>query len=438
MLTMMPTLSMTVYATSVTGVKYLDDKGIERTSGECTEVESNDSAVTWESGWYVVDGNVEINGQVSFSGAIHLILCDNSKLTVTKGIYNGENGYLTIYAQSTGDKKGELDVTGSYGGVMSSICVNNDLTINGGTVRATNSNYGIQSAFGNIVINGGNVTAMGRESYGVTSNYNVTISGGTLTATAKHAGIGSLNGNVTVNGGNVDACATDFYAFGGIYTNNGDVTINGGDVTSIASTSEESKSVGVCVKNAEKSVMISEKVTSFIAAGPRGAFNSERKVKNAVAGTGWTNEAGSEGKANIAISTDGQDLSSYKRVEFPEKVDPPAPNPPAPSVVPAAPVEIQDLPAVKISKPAKGKKAVTVKWKKVSKKNKKKIAGIEVQITGPGVDQVVTAGKKKTSKKIKGLLPKQKYICRVRAYNYIGGVKHVSAWSKWKTAKTKK
>ena len=115
----------------------------------------------------------------------------------------------------------------------------------------------------------------------------------------------------------------------------------------------------------------------------------------------------------------------------------PAPAPAAPSVAPATPAEIQDLPNVKISKPAKGKKAITVKWKKVSKKNRKRIAGIEVQITGPGVDKVVTAGKKKTSKKIKGLLPKQAYSCRVRTYNYIGGVKHVSAWSNWKTAKTK-
>ncbi|MBE6040047.1 MAG: hypothetical protein E7219_03680 [Clostridiales bacterium] len=110
---------------------------------------------------------------------------------------------------------------------------------------------------------------------------------------------------------------------------------------------------------------------------------------------------------------------------------------PQPYVAPAAPAEIQDLPYVKASKPAKGKKAITVKWKKVKKKNQKKIGGIEIQVTGPGVNMVVTAGKKKSSKKIKGLMPKQKYSCRVRAYNYIGGVKHVSAWSNWKTAKTK-
>ena len=102
----------------------------------------------------------------------------------------------------------------------------------------------------------------------------------------------------------------------------------------------------------------------------------------------------------------------------------------------AAPAEIQDLPAVKISKPKAAKKKVTVKWKKVNKKNLKKIQGIEIRVAGPGVDKVVTAGKKKTSKKVGGLQSKQKYTVQVRAYAWIGGVKHVSAW-KTKSVKVK-
>ena len=96
-----------------------------------------------------------------------------------------------------------------------------------------------------------------------------------------------------------------------------------------------------------------------------------------------------------------------------------------------------DLPSVKISKPAAAKGKMTVKWKKVSKKNKKKIGGIEIQVSGPGYYQTFTAGKGKASKRISGLARKQKYSVRIRAYNYIGGIKHVSTWSKWKTAKTK-
>ena len=101
-------------------------------------------------------------------------------------------------------------------------------------------------------------------------------------------------------------------------------------------------------------------------------------------------------------------------------------------VAPVVPAEIQDLPAVKISKPKAAKKAVTVKWKKVSKKNLKKIGGIEIQVaTDPDFTNIVkstTAGKKKASKKIKGLTSKQTYWVRIRAYNNAADGKHVSAW----------
>ena len=111
--------------------------------------------------------------------------------------------------------------------------------------------------------------------------------------------------------------------------------------------------------------------------------------------------------------------------------------PSTPSVSPVAPAEIVDLPAVKISKPKAAKKKITVKWKKVSKKNLKKIEGIQIQVaTDPGFTNIVktaTAGKKKTSKTIKGLSPKTKYYVRIRAY---AAGNHVSAW-KSKSVKVK-
>ena len=102
---------------------------------------------------------------------------------------------------------------------------------------------------------------------------------------------------------------------------------------------------------------------------------------------------------------------------------------------------ITDLPAVKISKPKAAKRSMTVKWKKVSKKNRKKIAGIQIQYSTDrtfktGV-KTVTAKKTAASKKIKKLASKKKYYVRVRAYKNAGGVKHVSKWSKIKTAKVK-
>ena len=111
---------------------------------------------------------------------------------------------------------------------------------------------------------------------------------------------------------------------------------------------------------------------------------------------------------------------------------------PAPAVTPPAPpVEYIDLPTVKISKPKAGKKKMTVKWKKVSKKNQKKISGIQIQVaTDPGFTNIVqtaTAGKKKTSKAVKGLQPKTKYYVRIRAY---APGSHYSVW-KLKSVKIK-
>lgn len=94
--------------------------------------------------------------------------------------------------------------------------------------------------------------------------------------------------------------------------------------------------------------------------------------------------------------------------------------------------EVQDLPVVKITKPKAKKKKAVVRWKKVSKKNKKKIQGIQIQVaTDAGFKNIVkstTAKKTKKSKTIKGLKSKTRYWVRIRAYKNVGNVRHVSAW----------
>ena len=95
------------------------------------------------------------------------------------------------------------------------------------------------------------------------------------------------------------------------------------------------------------------------------------------------------------------------------------------------------LPAVKIKKPKAAKKKITIKWKKVSKKNQKAIRGIEIQLaTDAGFTNIIRstfAGKKKTSKVIKGLQKGAVYYIRIRAYNG----EHRSAWSVVKPVKAK-
>lgn len=100
------------------------------------------------------------------------------------------------------------------------------------------------------------------------------------------------------------------------------------------------------------------------------------------------------------------------------------------------------LPKVTAAKPVAAKKAITVKWKKLSKKNQKKVQKIEVWVCpnkafGAGDTIIKTVGKKKASVKVKGLKAKTKYYVKVRSIKYAGGVKQVGKWSKVKKVKTK-
>ena len=98
------------------------------------------------------------------------------------------------------------------------------------------------------------------------------------------------------------------------------------------------------------------------------------------------------------------------------------------------------LPAVKITTPKAGKKAITVKWKKIAKANRKKIAGIEIQISKSKKFKNAKTVKGKTtatSKKISKLSKKKKYYVRVRTWKKWKGKKYVSKWSSVKSVKTK-
>ncbi len=99
------------------------------------------------------------------------------------------------------------------------------------------------------------------------------------------------------------------------------------------------------------------------------------------------------------------------------------------------------LPAISISKPKAAKKAATIKWKKVSKANQKKIASIQIQYSldknfKTGV-KTITAKKTAASKKITKLTSKKTYYVRIRAYKKDAKGVHVSKWSAVKSVKAK-
>lgn len=144
-LTLLPATALAASADTVDEVKYVEG-GDVKTANNATVITS--SSTTWNSGWYVVNGNVTISDSVTVNGTVNLILADGCTLTAAQGIRvdAGNNGnshnYLNIYGQSSGS--GTLIATGGdnsagIGGVGYEVTSCN-LTLYGGTVMATGGN----------------------------------------------------------------------------------------------------------------------------------------------------------------------------------------------------------------------------------------------------------------------------------------------------------
>ena len=111
----------------------------------------------------------------------------------------------------------------------------------------------------------------------------LTITGnGTLNVQSEEMAINDAWG-VAITGGTVNAASSEYYGIGS-------VTI-GADISSVTVTGK----LGAIY----------------------GGSNEDQALINAVAGTGWTDTAGTTGETDIAISTTGQNVSSYLKVQFP-------------------------------------------------------------------------------------------------------------------------
>ncbi len=220
------------------------------------------------------------------------IFCEYSDLTITGA------GKLTA--------KGVSDGISGYSGV----------TIDKGVVDVTGGN-GIQAREGGVVINNGSTVVTNDGIYGKS----VTINGGTVKASGAWKGISG--DSVTIRGGEVTATATASNG-NGIFSNStndgpGTVTISGG----IVSATGGANGSGIYTekhgaREPPGTVTIDSSIASVTASGGKQAI--EGTVKNAVAGMGWTDAAGTQDKALIAIKADGQDLGAYKKVQFPTPV----------------------------------------------------------------------------------------------------------------------
>ena len=274
------------------GVSYLDETGTSQTCDSATEVTSSDTE--WTTGWYVVQGTVEIGSRVTVSGDVHLILTDGCTLTVNGGIQVQDNdnnpdtpstNALTIYGQANGTGKlttryvaindaaiggnGVLNEAGGSGGSGGAITINGGIVEansyygagigGGGIIRMTDGNVqrgDTGGSGGKITINSGTVTATGNNGgagigggYGANgvdggSGGEITINGGSVIATGVNgAGIGGgqgdgggedyggSGGTITITGGYVEAKSNMGAAIGGGYNGGGGTGGDGGKIT---------------------------------------------------------------------------------------------------------------------------------------------------------------------------------------------------------------
>ena len=217
-----------------------------------------------ETGWYAVTRNWQVDGRISVTGDVNLILCNGMELSVSNGIHVAGENRLTIWAQSgDGDVCGTLTVPSPYDDIAG-IGGNEwesggTVTINGGTVNAQGGHFGagigggLDGAGGMVLINGGTVTATGGDcgpgiggGRHAASGGTVTVNGGTVTATGGDGGAGigggsgggGAGGTVTITGGTVTAVGGYVAAGigGGLDAAGGTVMIDGGTVTAIGGT----------------------------------------------------------------------------------------------------------------------------------------------------------------------------------------------------------
>ena len=173
---------------------YIDENGQPQTVN-ATVLTGNESYIgtSNQTKWYVVNSNINYSSSFVCYGNVNIILADNNTMTVNSGTIIAED--LTIYGQS--EQSGSLNVpTPPSSANNAIICDPGSFIINGGTVNA--NAYGSMNAIycypGNFIINRGTVYA---------------------TNTSTSTGSGIYAKYVTINGGNVTANGRDgIFAFG--------------------------------------------------------------------------------------------------------------------------------------------------------------------------------------------------------------------------------
>ena len=117
-------------------------KPLEPQANTVHEVITTNDAVTWTTGWYIVQGSaVEISQRINVEGNVNLILADGASLSSIKGITVEGTNSLTIWGQEQGSGKLTItsgivpaDYAGIGGGKQKKV---GNITINGGVVKSS-------------------------------------------------------------------------------------------------------------------------------------------------------------------------------------------------------------------------------------------------------------------------------------------------------------
>ena len=199
----------------------------KQTAASVTAVTNSDTDVTWGDGWYTVSGNVEINGKVTLTNDVNLILQDGATLTINGQLDCSTNHKnLYIYGQDKGD--GKLNV--SYSDNMNGTAIYGDwetiLEIHGGEITAAaigGSGMGLE--IDHFKMYGGKLTSTSKNNPGIQFTRDFEVYGGEVVGTTNSTsspsnGIyGINNALLTVYGGKVKATGngindTEYDAYG--------------------------------------------------------------------------------------------------------------------------------------------------------------------------------------------------------------------------------
>ncbi len=227
----MPESDVTVTAVfrSYQTVEYLDEDGEVQTV-EAVALNSADTHLT--EGWYFVSGKPDVTHDISLSGNVKLILCDDAVLNMplnSLGDRSSESGVLLTFYRAPGENEGQLKGYGIFCGTLNTVGgrmdadngvsavnvnvsggslytprmdVTNDLSISGGTVIASNSSGAAVNCEGDMNVSGGSLSTKGS----VNCSGSFTVLGGTvdskgtISCTADETTLSVLGGSLTVTG----------------------------------------------------------------------------------------------------------------------------------------------------------------------------------------------------------------------------------------------